>query len=97
MPHYILLNRLTDQGAKAGKDIPKRVRAAQKEAERLGGKFTIYLTFGEYDTIGILEAPNDEAALSFVMNLASLGNVRTTTLKAFTVEEADKIIGSKLS
>lgn len=95
MPHYILLIKLTDQGAKNAKDSPKRVRAAQNEAERLGGKLTVYYTFGEYDTVGILEAPNDEVALSFVSNLASLGNVRTTTLKAFTVGEAEKIMGSK--
>jgi uncharacterized protein with GYD domain len=95
MPYYILLNKLTDQGAKTGKDIPMRVRAAQKEAEKLGGKVTFYLTFGEYDTVGILEAPNDQAALAFVSNLVSLGNVRTMTLKAFTMEEAEKIMSSK--
>lgn len=97
MPYYILLNKLTDQGAKAGKDIPMRVRAAQKEAEKLGGKVTFYITFGEYDTVGILEAPNDQAALAFVSNLVSLGNVRTMTLKAFTMEEAEKIMRGKRS
>lgn len=97
MPHYILLNKLTDQGAKDVKDSPQRVHVAQKEAERLGGKLTIYYTFGEYDTVGILEAPNDESALAFASNLASLGNIRTITLKAFTVEEAEKIISSKPS
>lgn len=97
MPYYILLNKLTDQGAKAGKDIPMRVRAAQKEAEKFGGKVTFYLTFGEYDTVGILEAPNDQAALAFVSNLVSLGNVRTMTLKAFTMEEAEKIMSGKPS
>jgi uncharacterized protein with GYD domain len=97
MPSYILLIKLTDQGARDAKDSPNRVRAAQKEAEKFRGKLTIYYTFGEYDTVGILEAPSDEAALAFVSQLVSLGNVRTTTLKAFTVEEAAKIISSKPS
>lgn len=92
MPHYILLDELTDQGRKAAKDSPSRARAAQKEAEKIGGKVTFYYTFGKYDTVGILEAPNDEAALTFVSNLVSLGNIKTTTLKAFTLEEAEKII-----
>ncbi len=78
-------------------DVPKRSRAAQQEAEKLGGKLTLYLTFGEYDTVGILEAPNDEAALTFVSTLVSLGNVRTATLKAFTLEEVEKTIGGKPS
>lgn len=97
MPSYIILNKLTDQGARDAKDSPKRAQASQKEAEKLGCKLTIYYTFGEYDTVGILEAPSDEAALAFVSQLVSLGNVTTTTLKAFTVEEAAKIISNKLS
>ncbi len=63
MPHYIILNNSTDQGARPGKDIQMRSRAAQKEAEKVGGKLTTYLTFGEYDTVGILEVPNDEKQL----------------------------------
>jgi uncharacterized protein with GYD domain len=54
------------------------------------------LTFGEYDGIGILEAPDDEAAMEFVLRVGSLGNVRTTTLKAFTEEGIGRVI-SKLS
>jgi uncharacterized protein with GYD domain len=53
------------------------------------------LTFGEYDGIGILEAPDDEAAMEFGLRVGSLGNVRTTTLKAFT-EDIGRVI-SKLS
>jgi uncharacterized protein with GYD domain len=97
MPSYIILIKLTDQGAKNVKDSPMRVRAAQKEAEKLGGKFTTYFTFGEYDTVNILEVPSDESALAFVSNLESLGNVKTITLKAFTIEEAEKMIGSSSS
>lgn len=97
MSTYIILNKLTDQGAKNVKDSPQRARAAQKEAEKFGGKLTTYYTFGEYDTVNILQAPSDEAALSFVSQLESLGNVRTTTLKAFTIEEAEKMISGKPS
>ena len=43
--------------------------------------------------ICILEAPNDEAAMEFELKVGSLGNVRTTTLRAFTEEEIAKIIG----
>jgi uncharacterized protein with GYD domain len=97
MPYYVLLIKLTDQGARNVKDSPKRAQAAQEVAEKLGGKLTVYYTFGEYDIVCILEAPNDEAALAFEMKQASLGNIRTTTLKAFTLEEAGKVANSQIS
>ncbi len=90
--HYIILIRLTDQGIRNIKDTTRRADAAKSEAERIGGKFTVYWTFGEYDGVCILEAPNDEAAMEFGLKVGSLGNVRTTTLRAFTEEEIAKVI-----
>ena len=40
----------------------------------------------------ILEAPNDEAAMEFGLKVGSLGNVRTTTLSAFTEEEIARVV-----
>jgi uncharacterized protein with GYD domain len=90
---YIMLLQWTDQGIKNFKDTTRRTDAAKREAERIGGKFTVYWTFGKYDIVCILEAPNDEAAMEFGLKVGSLGNVRTTTLRAFTEEEIAKIIG----
>ena len=90
--HYIMLIRFTDQGIKNIKDTTRRADAARSEAERIGGKFTVYWTFGKYDGVGILEAPNDEAAMEFGLRVGSLGNTRTTTLKAFTEEEIAKVV-----
>ena len=90
--HYIILARLADQGIRNIKDIARRAEAAKSEAEKIGGKFTIYWTFGKYDGVGILEAPNDEAAMEFGLRVGSLGNTRTTTLKAFTEEEIVKVV-----
>jgi uncharacterized protein with GYD domain len=90
---YIMLIRFTDQGIRNAKDTTRRADAAKREAERIGGNLTVYWTFGEYDSVCILEAPNDEAAMEFGLKVGSLGNVRTTTLRAFTEEEIAKIIG----
>ena len=84
--------RLTDQGIRNVKDTTRRADAMRSEAERIGGKFTVYWTFGKYDGIGILEAPNDEAAMEFGLRIGSLGNARTTTLKAFGEEEIAKLV-----
>ena len=91
--HYIILIRFTDQGIRNVKDTTRRAEAARSAAEKMGGKFTVYWTFGKYDGIGLLEAPNDEAAMEFGLRVGSLGNIRTTTLKAFTEEEIGSIIG----
>jgi uncharacterized protein with GYD domain len=46
---YILLMRWTDQGITNFKDTIRRAEAAKSEAEKIGGKFTSYWTFGKYD------------------------------------------------
>jgi uncharacterized protein with GYD domain len=91
--HYIILIQFTDQGIRNIKDTTRRAEVARSEAENIGGKFTVYWTLGKYDGVGILEAPNDEAAVEFGLRVGSLGNIRTTTLKAFTEEEIGKVIG----
>jgi uncharacterized protein with GYD domain len=89
---YILLMRWMDQGITNFKDTIRRAEAAKSEAEKIDGKFTVYWTFGKYDGIGILEAPNDEAAMQFGLKVGSLGNIRTTTLRAFSEEEIASVV-----
>ena len=40
----------------------------------------------------IIKAPNDEAIASVLYSAGSLGNVRTETLRAFSISEAAKVI-----
>jgi uncharacterized protein with GYD domain len=42
-----------------------------------------YWTVGPYDMVTIFEAPDDEALSAHLLEIASLGNVRTTTLRAY--------------
>ena len=51
-----------------------------------------YYTFGEYDVVITIEAPNDETVMSLMLKAGSAGNVRTKTLKAFAAEEGMRII-----
>jgi uncharacterized protein with GYD domain len=93
MPTYIVLMKLTDQGIKAIKNGPQRARENAKLMEKMGSKMTgFYLTMGEYDYVAIGEAPNDEVVCTFMLGLGAAGFVRTTTLKAFTLEEYEKIV-----
>jgi uncharacterized protein with GYD domain len=93
MATYIILMKYTDQGIKAIRNAPLRIETAIKSFEAIGGKVTgFYATMGEYDYIAIGEAPNDTGAITFLLGLGAAGNVRTTTLKAFTREEFVEIV-----
>ncbi len=93
MNTYITLMKLTDQGVKNVKEAPKRVEDAFKMLEKSGGKLVgFYAVLGEYDYVGIGQSPNDEAVTAFNLALSSLGNLRTLTLRAFTLEEFAGIV-----
>ena len=93
MPIYIALYKLTDQGIKNIKEAPGRIEEGIKGAEAMGGKVLgFYTVMGEYDYVGIGEFPNDEAVISLALALGATGNVRTTTLKAFSKDEFAEIV-----
>ena len=93
MPTYIVLYKLTDQGIKNIKEAPQRIEEGIKASEAMGGKVIgFYSVMGEYDYVGIAEFPNDETVLTLALAFGAQGNVRTTTLKAFTKEEFAEIV-----
>ena len=97
MPNYIVLVNWTDQGIKNIKDTVGRAKSFENAIEKAGGKsLGIYYTMGRYDIVAIVEAPSDEAIASILYTTASLGNIRTETLKAFSMDESANII-QKLS
>ena len=92
MGTYIALINFTDQGIRNIKDSPKRFDAATKLAKSMGMKLKQgFYTMGQYDIVIIAEG-TEEAAAAWLFKIGSLGNVKTSTLRAFSVEEARKII-----
>jgi uncharacterized protein with GYD domain len=93
MPTYVTLYKWTEMGIKNVKESPARIDSAAKAIEAAGGKMLgIYITMGEYDLVSVYEAPNDEAVAALALGLGMLGNVRTTTLRAFTTDQFAKIV-----
>lgn len=92
MPHYVTLVRWTDKGVTEIMDAPQRFAGIIKMVESMGGKIQIYSTMGEYDFVAVAEAPTDDVAMQAALQLESGGNARTVTMKAWTLEEATKII-----
>lgn len=93
MATYISLINWTDKGIGQFKSTLERAEAAKQLAAKLGGKLKdIYWTVGPYDLVAISEAPDDESATAFSLALGSQGNVRTTTLRAFSGEDMRRIV-----
>ncbi|WP_405687080.1 GYD domain-containing protein [Streptomyces sp. NBC_00057] len=91
---YVALLNWTDQGIRDYKDTAKRAEAFGAAAQKLGAKLlNLYWTVGPYDLVAVVEAPDDETATAVLLQLGGVGNVRTTTLRAFGREEMDRIIG----
>ncbi len=74
------------------KETPKRAENAKALARKLGGKIDIHYTMGEYDAVAVVEMPSDEAYNRFALSSAALGNIRSKTLKAWNLEEFQKIV-----
>ena len=95
MATYISLLKFTDQGIKTIKDSPSRLDAAKRAWQAAGGRVTaFYLTLGTHDAVVIGEVPDDAAAAKLLLQTGALGNVTTTTFRAFTEDEYRKIIAS---
>ena len=93
MATFISLVNFTDQGIRNVKDSPDRYEAFKALAEKAGGTVKgVYYTMGHYDMVVIVEG-SDEAAMTAMLKVGSLGNVRTETLRGFSLEEMRKIIG----
>lgn len=95
MSTYIMFFGFTEQGIHNIKDSPTRVEAAKKSFEAMGAKvkeFYAVMGMGQFDTMFILEAPDNETAAEAALSISSLGYVHTNTLPAFTEDEYKKMI-----
>lgn len=94
MATYIALMNFTDQGVRNVKDTTSRADAAKEAAKKFGVNMTnIYWTLGQYDLVALLEAKNDESVTAFGLALCTAGNLHLQTLRAFSKEEMDGILG----
>jgi uncharacterized protein with GYD domain len=95
MPTYITLLRFTQKGIETIKDGPARLDRARQTFKAAGGELkAFYLVTGQYDAVAVIEAPNDEVVARIALGNASMGNIRSETLRAFTEDEYRKIIAS---
>src|SRR4029450_9368876 len=93
MPTFILTLNWTDQGIRAVKDAPKRSQAEKELAKKLRVDVKqIYPTSGEHDLLLIVESSSGENVAKFALATGALGNVRTSTARAWSESEWHKLI-----
>jgi uncharacterized protein with GYD domain len=93
MPKYVSLMKLTDQGIADIKNLPSRLEKAKQAMEAMGSKLlAFYVVMGEWDYVAISEGPSDEVAMTFLFGLGAEGNVRTTTMKAFEMDQVGPML-----
>ena len=94
MVTYIVLAKFTDQGIRNAKESPKRAEAFKQLAKTFGVTVKdIFWTQGRYDTVTIVEAPDESSAMSLSLSLGALGNIRTESLRAFSATDMAAIVG----
>ncbi len=92
MPYYVVLVNLLEGGLKDLQEGGKGRAQFMDELKKAGGREVAgYFTFGQYDAVEIIEAPNDEFLLRMALS-GPPGMVRTTTLKAFPFEDVMKMV-----
>lgn len=93
MPTFIALVNFTDQGIKNIKESPKRAKAFQDLAKKSGCTVKeLFWTQGQYDLVTVVDAPDEQTMSALMLTVASLGNIRGQTLRAFSAAEFGAII-----
>jgi uncharacterized protein with GYD domain len=93
MATYILLVNWTDQGIRNVKNTLDRAKSFRESAAGMGVTVSAFKwTLGPHDLVVTVEAPDDETATRLGLALGQVGNVRTTTMRAFGEDEMTRIV-----
>jgi 1-acyl-sn-glycerol-3-phosphate acyltransferase len=93
MPAYVVMAKLTTDGAKSLTNDPGRIAAVNAEVERLGATFKQQLfTIGPYDVMSVVEAPDNETAAKIAIEISSLGTLRLQVFPAISFNRFKRLL-----
>ena len=94
MPRYIVLVDWTEQGVQAVNQTVDRLEQGSMLGESFGCKLEhAWWTQGSHDMVSVIVAPDEQAMVAYTLALTRLGNLRTTTLRAWNTDEMREIVG----
>ncbi len=93
MPKYLGKIKYTREGLKGlrAEGAVSRLAVTAAAIASVGGtQEAYYFAFGEYDAYGIIDLPDDEAAVALSVTINSAGAVSLTMTKLLTPEQVDE-------
>ncbi|MDH3680620.1 MAG: GYD domain-containing protein [Acidimicrobiia bacterium] len=92
MTKFVILINYPGDEIEQIKDLPERLASGREGSGGEGVTIeSYYLTFGRFDAIAIIDAPDGPTAAKFILKMIGVGNVRTETMTAFGEEQIDAI------
>ena len=92
MPTYVILHEFSQENVE---NMESQQEAGMEALAAAGGELKdLYLTFGQYDAVGIVDFPDDEAAAEWLLTQAKKAGLSTATLKGIPMDEAEDIIAA---
>jgi len=93
MATYIMLSRLTEDGAETIRKNPGRVQEVNKELEGMRVRvLQQYAVLGAYDFVNIVDAPDLATVMKASILLGARGSVRIETLAALPMDEFARVV-----
>jgi uncharacterized protein with GYD domain len=93
MATYLMLGNYTHAGMEKIRGAPARIDTAREVINNSGAKLlSWYITMGQYDFAALVDAPSDTAMARLAFAMASHGNIRTQTLRAFDEQEFRDVV-----
>lgn len=95
MALYMVLGNYTQQGIEGIRERPQRAERLRKRLEANGCQLKAgYLALGRYDSMWLLEAPDEAAITRVIIGAGMTGVIRTETLRVFDEAETNAIIAA---
>lgn len=95
MASYLSLLNWTQKGAENAEESANRIETFKAAVAAGGGRLVFfYMLMGEYDFATLIEAEDATVAARILIKLNELGNVESTTMRAFTEEESKELRSS---
>lgn len=93
MATYMMLMKMTPDGAKRLKEWPASIDGAVELAIKMGGKPVGFYACGAlYDFVAIGEFSNDDSVEMFRRLIISMGMIDGQVIRLYTKEEFDRLI-----
>jgi len=92
MQKYVLLGNWTDHARETFLEIPERVELTKKIIGELKGSIDFFFTMGEYDFIAIIDMPDEESMVKYLLKAYQARYITINTLRAWNDTEFAEMV-----